>query len=406
MNEGIRQDMRAAARGRWWPCVAVLLALLTPVPATAGRASALDTAAAALCDKQVVLLGEDANHGAGRTMAFKARLVERLVRDCAFSAVAFESQVYDFLDLDESMRMQRATREQVANAIGGLWSRSAEVAPLVEFLFARAMSGDVRLLGLDPQTGGATQLFTQQQLPIRLAGVLDGARRAECTSELRRLTMWQYDARSPYDDAARGRLRACTAAIRAALAKGHTPSMDIVALMVANLERSLDLASDDAFNLRDRAMFENLQWHRSRLPRDAKVIVWCATVHAGRQLPRMGRERIPLGAHVHRALGGGAASVGFSALEGRRGLVDRTASTLERALPDSIEQLAFASAGPADAVYVGRGTLSGFGPAPGRALDYGRYDHMDWSQVLDGLVVLRDEQPTTRLGMPGPQPAP
>lgn len=40
------------------------------------------------------------------------------------------------------------------------------------------------------------------------------------------------------------------------------------------------MADGNVFNVRGHAMFDNLAWHLSHLPKNAKVIVWCATVHA------------------------------------------------------------------------------------------------------------------------------
>lgn len=80
----------------------------------------LDRLVKDVCGKQVVLLGEDANHGAGRTLELKVELVERLIQECGFSGVFFESQVYDFVDLQRAIDSKNATPEQLADAIGGL----------------------------------------------------------------------------------------------------------------------------------------------------------------------------------------------------------------------------------------------------------------------------------------------
>ena len=106
------------------------------VPDASGDASAeLDRAVHALCSKQVVLLGEDASHASATTIAVKAQLVERLVRECGFRGVVFESQFYDMLDFQQAITAGSARPNQLADGIGALWSRYAAFAPLQRWLF-------------------------------------------------------------------------------------------------------------------------------------------------------------------------------------------------------------------------------------------------------------------------------
>jgi erythromycin esterase-like protein len=219
-----------------------------------------------VCGRQVLLLGEDANHGSGATLALKVELVKRLVNECHNSAVLFESQVYDFIDLEHAIAARTATPALERDAIGG-----------------------------------------------------------------------------------------------------------------------------EAFNVRDRAMFENLRWHLGRLPKDAKVIVWCATVHAAKGAIANGTN-VPLGALVHDAFGDRAFVVGFSALTGSVGRPWRPATPLDAASPSSLEGRAMAEF-RGDIRYLDRQQLSAFGEVVGRALNYRRPEPANWAALLDGLVVLREERP-------------
>src|SRR5690606_35852438 len=97
---------------RFAPWRAAALACLVAscaVPGIASAATALDRLVADTCDKQVVLLGEDSHHGSGGTMEVKTTIVRRLVDECGFSGVLFESQVYDFLDLERAFARGDAT---------------------------------------------------------------------------------------------------------------------------------------------------------------------------------------------------------------------------------------------------------------------------------------------------------
>ena len=359
-----------------------LLAVLAML-ATSASATELDRLVTDACARPVVLLGEDAGHGSGATLATKVGLVERLVDECGFSAVFFESQVYDFVALEEAFAAKSATPEQLADAIGGLWSTTAESDRLVAYLFGKAAAGQVRLRGLDPQVSGATNAYTQRRLGARLASVLASPRREQCAAEIRRHAAWEYDDASPFDDAAQVRLQACAQDILA-----HVDATTVDAVLARNFAQYLAMANDRA--IRDHAMYDNFAWHRARLPNDAKVIVGTATVHAAKAGATGGVR--PMGAYLHEALGDDAFVVGFSALAGSHGRPKQPPVVLEAATPGSLEQRAFAGS-EAAIRYVDRAQLRAWGSVAGRALDYGDAQVRDWASLLDGVVVLREERP-------------
>jgi erythromycin esterase-like protein len=370
--------------------------------AASGRAAAVGGAAADaetgrladdVCDRQVVMLGEDSGHGAGATIAAKAALVERLVDRCGFSAVFFESQVYDFLDLQRRFDRRVATRRDVADAIGGLWSTTAEMQPLIDFLHQRAADGDVRLLGMDPQLGGATQRYAMRSLAADLAAPLDGARKAECEAAIHRLANWEYDDAHVYDDRERERLRACAGDIARVAGRAD----GTVAFMARNLADFLEMAHGGA-GVRDRAMHDNFAWQLSRLAPGSKAIIWCATVHALKAPFAGGYE--PLGAYVHRLHGAAAASVGFTSSAGSEGRQGRQAEALASPPATSLEARIAARHGQAPH-YVDAGELKALGNTRSRVLAHGRFDEADWSRLLDGIVVLPVEHPPHYLGKPG-----
>lgn len=279
---------------------------------------------------------------------------------------------------------------------------------MVPFLFENAVAGRIKLAGLDPQLGGSTQLFSQQRLPAQLTATLSEPRRAECEKEISRHTTWQYDDNHPYDGSAQGRLKVCAKDIqRAAPTRSRSDATSDAALMAANFSRYLEMSSDDGKNLwalRDRAMFDNLQLARTRLGKDAKAIVWCATVHAAKQLPPGPAGRDPMGSYLHRALGDKAAAIGFTALAGSVGQRGNKAMGIPAASAESLEQRALA--GSTDELrYLDRKQLHALGIVPAHPLDHGRLEAMDWSAVLDGLVVLREERPVSRVRSARPQQA-
>lgn len=361
------------------------------------RATDLDPVVADLCGKQVALLGEDSSHGAGSTFAIKAVLVRRLIDECGYSAVMFESQIYDFVYLQNSIASGNGLEDQLADAMGGFWSTPAETQALISSLFTDAASGRIRLFGLDPQIGGVTQLYSQYDLPIALAGHLKAERKTQCASELSRFTQGLYDDQFPYDEAAKNRLRSCLGELEQ---PDQTHGSEALWIQAHNLNRFIDLPMDsrrNQFNARDAAMFDNFVWFRNGLPENSKTIVWCATVHAMKEGLEPGV--VPLGQKVHELLGDSAAAVGFSARTGAQGGMSGKPSALADAPAGSLEAR---SAAPS-VRYLDKAKLDSLGEIPARALNYSRFQTTNWGRKLDGLVLMERESPPTYLRKPGPR---
>lgn len=363
------------------------------------RASAeIDRLVRDVCRRDIVLLGEDANHGGGRTLEIKTEIVKRLAARCGFGAVVFESQFYDLLAHARAVAAGTATAGDLADAIGPLWSRAQEAQPLIAFLHAQTMSGRLRVAGIDPQVGGITGHYARRELGAALAAALDGEARAACRAEIDRHNGWRYDDAQPFDDAAQRRLRACSDAIRAVIAsKGIDPASDLAA-MAAAYARYLDMALDGDGDMRDLGMFEALQWHRARWPEGTKLVVWCATVHAAKRLDGVAPEMRPLGAHVHAAYGDRAAAIGFTARAGTFGNpgASGTPNALTPAAPHALEAVALGDR-DVELRYVDRKRLRKLGTIAARPINYRTTHAAPWSGMLDGILVLREERATTPL---------
>lgn len=392
-------------------CLLVLSVVGADVQAQAPVTTPVDAAVKDLCGRKVVLLGEDANHGSGKTLEVKSALVRRLIDDCGFDAVFFESQIYDFLDLDQAFAERTARPEQLGDVIGGLWAKGEEIQTLIAFLFDAASQGRVRLAGLDPQVGGATQRYTQQRLAARLASVLDEASRQDCESAFSRHFNWRYDDASPFDAAAQDMLKRCAGnvATRAAALPAAEDNR-VTAVMASNLVEYLGLSEESepiaGFDRRDRAMHQNFAWHVARLPRDAKIIVWCASVHAAKTLQGVHDAWTPLGQWVHRAYGHRAAAVAFSAWSGHFGRPGKPPAALPTAEPDSLEAAAIGSS-EADSVYLDHRALRALSSKPARMLDYRKSQSADWARLFDAVIVLREERASRAATAAGPrQPQP
>ena len=99
-----------------------------------------------------------------------------------------------------------------------------------------------------------------------------------------------------------------------------------------------------------------------------------------------------MGALVHAKFKDRAAAIGFSALSGSVGKPGKPASVLAMASPESLEGRVFAGKG-GDIRYLDRKQLLGFGTVAARPLNYREFQTATWAELLDGLVLLREEQP-------------
>lgn len=371
----------------------IFLGLLAAAPAGAvqpqTREPALDAVTAALCQRQVAVLGE-AEHGDARTEAFKIALIERLVARCGYSAVLFEASFYEFVRLDRIRRAGQAlTPEQIAIAVGGLWKFDREFQPLLPYLAEQANQGRLRLGGLDFQQGGRDQDFTNFGVVDELIGELPVAARERCRTAMRDLL---FKGSNP---ARRTAAAACLAEMTAV-----TPSADSDVRrerreMLANLTAyaAADPAEPGSYIARrDGEMFTNFQRWLARWPTGTKVIVWTATAHAARA-PHGHRDFAgvkPFGAHLAESYRRRSFALGFTAQGGttRGRPVPRI---IAPAAPDSLEALAGTLAA-GEARYLDKGVLVRAGKRPG-----GLFSHLpiiaDWSRLIDGVIVFPVEAP-------------
>lgn len=373
-------------------CVAPMLAMAQVAPFDRRASAELDRVVRDVCRRDIVLLGEDANHGGGRTLEVKVELVRRLVERCGFGGIVFESSVYASLELERRLAQGIATEADVVDATGQLWFRAREAQPLPPFLLQAARDGRLRIGGMDIQPVALPGRYTGSRLASELAAVLDAPRRAACEAEIQRHNRYAYDDAHPLDDAAQARLRDCIDAIRAATLP--TGADAALARMADAYGRYLDMAMSGDGDVRERAMFDLLAWHRERWPPGTKLLVWCATVHGAKALHNVAPAMRPMGADVHARFGRRAAAIGFTALSGAFGHGGANPPLRLRAAPPEALEPRMLGEG-ADVRYLDAKRLAKLGIIAARPINYRTIHAADWSRILDGLVVLREERPTT-----------
>jgi erythromycin esterase-like protein len=350
-----------------------------------------------MCSKNIVFLGEDANHAGAQTIAAKAQLVEILVQRCGFRGVVFESQFYDVLDFQHSLDIGTATESQLSSAIGALWSRYAVFEPFETWLFKEASARRVLVAGVDPQVGGIGSRYSPEELPKAFSAVLDGGDRSRCLEAITRHNQWTYDDAHTFDDAAFDTLEACLRKVTTAAALHSDAASSRLSAMASSYLaylHSVDPHGADE-SARDRAMYENLRWIVSQWPAGTRLVVWTASVHASKKpTDGTGHAALPFGAYVHRTMGDQVYALGFSALGGTYGTIGGHGAIHDLIAPPagSLETVAFARRDHQDDVSFLSGTaLKRLGDVPGRAFVYSKFQSLPWSDYLDGVLVFRAE---------------
>lgn len=384
----------------------LLLALfiLSPLTAVAGskpaEQSAFEAALNDLCDKRVVLLGENA-HGDGRTLAFKVALVQALVDRCRFSTILFEANHYDFMALSRTADEGGRVEPKVIDAaIGGIWNRMREIQPLAPFLATRMAERRIRLGGLDDQLGSYGALYANDKLPDEVTGYLPFERRKVCREALRREIYADYGSADGRTSQVQDTLLACLEEARSRLAVAEPRKarrafyQEALRAMTRAVRRGA-LSGDAITRDRDAAMYETYAWYRRTHGERAKTIVWAANVHTVRDARAFGALAAEdmLGGRIARREGADAFSLGFSAGGGSYRLSRDRTQPIEAAPTRSLESALLAKA-DADTIYADQRQLRAFGKVAA-AMSYHEPTTYDWSLGFDGVVVFDQERPTT-----------
>ncbi|MBP7587105.1 MAG: hypothetical protein KBH14_06925 [Vicinamibacteria bacterium] len=216
------------------------------------------------------------------------------------------------------------------------------------------------------------------------------------------MTGWLYEDEQQVRDAP-ARLQACAIDIqRSIAAQASIDANGTIEILAENFRRQLSLSADDSYNPREQAMYDNSLWYRTHLHKNTKSIVWCATVHAAKDLSFLDADRRTLGSLIYSLQKDKAATIGFSALGGSYGRNAGSIRTLATAPADSLENRAFAGA-EGDRVYLDRQQLEALGEISARAIQYGQANRAPWADVVDGMLVLREEHPVHTVRQARPQ---
>ncbi len=346
------------------------------------------------CNKKVVLLGEGGNHGGGDTIALKTKILKRLVEECGFSAVFFESSVYEFINLDHSIKNNTASKKQLANSIGGIWSFTKEIKPLIDFLFTKTKDGKIKLAGLDMQTGSISATFVQTKLAKKLTNHLSKETQQQCNTELFNNFNWLYNENNPYNQNTIKKLKNCANMIIESITKlNETKGNQELKLMAENFYSNLN----NSFNSRDEQMYKNFIWHKSRLNTDEKIVIWTATIHAVKDSSEISEKIKPLGVFIQERFKDNSFVVGFSAFSGEYfNLMQGKAVAIRKPSKGSLEAQTIGNSSK-DVVYINPTQLKSLGKISSYLTSYDKPKTLNWYKLVDAVLVHKKETSTNRI---------
>ena len=351
------------------------MGLLAACAAAPEPPSAMERVLTDACAAEIVLLGESGHHGDGEAQAFKAELLQHMLKRCPPDLIAFEASRYEVARLvqydsvrhqgeGQILRRRVVEPSQLAVALGRKWNRNAEMQPVFDTT-AAFMSGGGAVIGLDDQIGAIGQDYSNIQLARDVTQALDPDTRDTCADALRRRIWFDYGDDYPRDAAARTQLAICTDLIE--LHSRHPQAPGVVRFLRRDAlpveRRSAD---------RDASMFDAFHRHY----RGGRALIWGATVHTANLSDRLG--------HYVADASGDVFSLGFSAQSGRFRQMGGHVVHRPDLPQDAVEGL-----GPG---YLDSAALEAAGMRPGAV--FGSVQTRNWSRVVDGLVVFETERPT------------
>ena len=409
--------LKALSQSSWLPhCICLLIAMSLSACGqsrdTNGKASEANLTARppgvsevvdAVCDKQVVMLGEGSNHVEGSSQAFKGDVIKALIKDCDFKLVLFEASFYEFARLD---RMRDAgtkvSEADMRTALGFMWGYNAELDDMISYLKPTFNSGEIQIGGIDDQISGRGQDYSNFEMPREILANLPSRKKADCEAAIEKRILWQFPRDAPYNAAQKKQILNCLLPMNDSEDTSRSDTSERARwteALRASLYRDFyrdQTSQPQQFAGRAESMYKNFEyWYRSE-PTPPKTIVWAASVHTSKseKILSVFGDSPNLGRYIKARFGDTAFALGFSALQGESADFQGNRSALPRVAEDALEREAFAKIS-GDVVFLEMPKLKRLGSRPGSVIGPNEAVNQDWSKLFDGIVVFREQKTAT-----------
>jgi erythromycin esterase len=337
----------------WLRAEAVALRSIAPDD---GDFSDLEPLRAVLAGKRVVILGE-ASHRDGNSLLAKTRLIRFLHRELGFDVLAFESGFYDCAKAWERIVAGDDPAEAFRQSVFPIWTRSAQLKPLIDYFAAAARSPrPLQLAGFDPQFTGVMSdrhLAADLRRVAAAAGMPGEDFDARVSAPLANLVSGKYEEGEMPPEAARAGFDAALAELERRLRAGggEIPEREFWLRFVettrqhgANswaIDWSKPLLEDvEGFAVRDRLMGEQLAWLARHRFAGRKIVAWAASFHGALEVApievpsspvhiRLFRTFQPMGVVARKELGEELYTVAVLAYQGKYGLAAKPIELLK-----------------------------------------------------------------------------
>lgn len=386
--------------------------------------SELQPLKAMIGDARVVSLGE-ATHGDGATFQAKARLVRFLHQEMGFDVIAWESGFWDVQKAWSWVEAGEPLVPSLQRGMFGVWSRSLQVAPLLEYVAAsRSGPRPIDLVGIDMQftsvlgtdrAGWHLAPDLRALLERHGSAAADDPRFATFAAGIPHMNNDHWLFNKPPAEVQAAFLES-VAFLRAELVRlgGGTGGGELaywvqVMESVAENARGIWLWTDQGpfaeriayWNVRDTQMGRNLAWHANRAFPGRKIIVWAATSHVVRNRAAIQglapHEWISVGDYAHGTFGDRMYVIGFTSYDGAWANAGNPPNPLDPPPAGSLEAR-FVEAG------IERGIVDLRAPGAGGEWLRGVFSSrplghfpqtFTWSQSLDAIMFIRTMTPST-----------
>lgn len=373
---------------------------------------------------RVVQIGE-ASHGDGATFLAKARLIRFLHQRMGFDVIAWEAGIADVPFLDAALRTDMPLPEAASQALYGIWSRSREVMPTLEYVRSSWRTPrPIEIVGFDSRISMPKNRRERWPAAVfeffdRLDPKLISAQeRADLTAMAVGLVPAEYYEKPgprAFNRELPKRLVAAIDAHRGELLVYWPPRrIDYIRQTLQSLQGMDRALTGNAMEpgpkgySRDTAMAENLLWWVNGPLKDRKVIVWAHNYHVLKDFfsPEIEEQARasglslagPMGRFLNEALGKEMYTIAFLSHHGRSGWVGEEPKELPLAGFDSIQARLHATGLPY--LFVDFRSLPADHWLRGeRTATFNEYEPMalDWTRLYDGVFFIDEQKPPTKV---------